>query len=214
MRSTTRASGERADLRHRALDPVDALLGSQSINTQTPVVVHVSEDAQLQRVACEAPVLETDSRSRVRRHDRTEPRKLRRRRTSCRSGALSSGIVGNADLSIPVNRVNLDDSVVNSLQAFPGVRLHPAQRVRGHVAVSFAAGHAQPTDRSAAAVLRRVHAEPQRRACCGDFVIRSTPREPTACSTRIARTSSTSRGTRCCRMARAAGWTTAWRAHC
>jgi hypothetical protein len=34
-------------------------------------------------------------------------------------GALSSGVVGNADLSIPVNRVNLDASVVNSKRPFP-----------------------------------------------------------------------------------------------
>ncbi len=34
-------------------------------------------------------------------------------------GALSSGVVGNADLSIPVNRVNLDFSVVNSRRPFP-----------------------------------------------------------------------------------------------
>ena len=34
-------------------------------------------------------------------------------------GALRSGVVGNADLSIPVNRVNLDDSVVNSKRPYP-----------------------------------------------------------------------------------------------
>ena len=33
-------------------------------------------------------------------------------------GALSSGIVGNADLSVPVNRVNLDLSVVNGRRPF------------------------------------------------------------------------------------------------
>jgi len=39
-------------------------------------------------------------------------------------GALSSGTVGNADLSIPVNRVNLDPSVVNArrpFQAYAGI---------------------------------------------------------------------------------------------
>ena len=34
-------------------------------------------------------------------------------------GGLRSGVVGNADLSIPVNRVNLDDSVVNSKRPYP-----------------------------------------------------------------------------------------------
>jgi Carboxypeptidase regulatory-like domain len=34
-------------------------------------------------------------------------------------GALSSGVVGNADLSVPVNRVNLDASVVNARRPFP-----------------------------------------------------------------------------------------------
>jgi len=34
-------------------------------------------------------------------------------------GALSSGVVGNADLSVPVNRVNLDLSVVNARRPFP-----------------------------------------------------------------------------------------------
>ena len=34
-------------------------------------------------------------------------------------GALSSGVVGNADLSVPVNRVNLDLSIVNARRPFP-----------------------------------------------------------------------------------------------
>ena len=34
-------------------------------------------------------------------------------------GALSTGVVGNADLSIPVNRVRLDQGVVNSKRPFP-----------------------------------------------------------------------------------------------
>ena len=33
-------------------------------------------------------------------------------------GSLSSGVLGNADLSIPVNRVDLDPSVVNSRRPF------------------------------------------------------------------------------------------------
>ena len=33
-------------------------------------------------------------------------------------GALSTGVEGNADLSIPVNRVNLDPSVVNARRPF------------------------------------------------------------------------------------------------
>ena len=33
-------------------------------------------------------------------------------------GALSTGVIGNADLSVPVNRVNLDPSVVNSRRPF------------------------------------------------------------------------------------------------
>jgi hypothetical protein len=34
-------------------------------------------------------------------------------------GVLSSGVIGNADLSIPVNRVALDTSVLNKFRAFP-----------------------------------------------------------------------------------------------
>ena len=34
-------------------------------------------------------------------------------------GDLSHGTIGNADLSIPVNRVNLDPAVVNSRRSFP-----------------------------------------------------------------------------------------------
>jgi hypothetical protein len=34
-------------------------------------------------------------------------------------GALESGVVGNADLSIPVNRGNLDPGVVNAMRPFP-----------------------------------------------------------------------------------------------
>ena len=34
-------------------------------------------------------------------------------------GALSSGVIGNADLSVPVNRVALDPGVVNSQRPFP-----------------------------------------------------------------------------------------------
>ena len=43
--------------------------------------------------------------------------------TSCRWARLSSGIVGNADLSIPVNRVNLDRSRGELEAAVPGLRV-------------------------------------------------------------------------------------------
>ena len=34
-------------------------------------------------------------------------------------GALSTGVLGNADLSVPVNRVALDPSLVNTLRPYP-----------------------------------------------------------------------------------------------
>ena len=47
------------------------------------------------------------------------PRQLRLRSNVVPFGALSSGVVGNADLSVPVNRVDLDPSVVNARRPFP-----------------------------------------------------------------------------------------------
>ena len=99
------------------LIPVDALLGSQSINTQTPasfkfLKTHSYSVSFARRIfwmqVIEAAYVGTTGRNLggvV--NGNVVPQ-----------GALSSGFAGNADLSIPVNRVNLDSTVVNSLRPF------------------------------------------------------------------------------------------------
>ena len=128
-------------------------------------------------------------------------------------GALLSGTVGGVDLSVPVNRVALDGSVVNTFRPFRSLSGHPGLELRGRLGLQLAAGDPQPADRPAAAVLRRLHLarEPRARrratASTGSST-RSTRSAPTACCPRIARTSSTCRGTPSCRTAPGAGWTT------
>ncbi len=72
-------------------------------------------------------------------------------------GGLLSGTVNGIDLAIPVNRVALDASVVNTLRPFPVLSGHPGLELRGRVGLQLAAGHAQPPDGPAAAVLRGLH---------------------------------------------------------
>ncbi len=100
------------------LIPLDALLGSQSIATQTPssftfLKTH-SYSVSLARHILWNQVLDVA-------YVGTTGRDLGSLVDGnvVPLGALSSGVAGNADLSIPVNRVNLDDSVVNSKRPFP-----------------------------------------------------------------------------------------------
>ena len=78
-------------------------------------------------------------------------------------GALLQGVVGNANLSEPIERVALDTSVVKQLQAVPFVFRGHGRGFRGSLELQLAAGDVEPADWQAGSVLRGVHAEPHRR---------------------------------------------------
>ena len=100
------------------LIPLDALLASQSLSTQTPasftfLKTHSYSISLARRIfwnqTIDAVYVGTTGRDLGSFVDgNVVP-----------LGALSSGVAGNADLSIPVNRVNLDASVVNAKRPFP-----------------------------------------------------------------------------------------------
>ena len=90
-------------------------------------------------------------------------------------------------------------------------------RLRRRVELRLDAGHAEPADRpGASSTSSPTHSARQRARSAASTrrSIRTTRPAPTACSTRIAPTSSTCRGTRSCRMARRARWTTRSAAAC
>ena len=99
------------------LIPLDALLGSQSISTQTLssftfLKTHTYSVSLARHIlwnqVLDVAYVGTTGRDLGSYSDGN----------AVPLGALSSGVAGNADLAIPVNRVNLDASVVNSKRPF------------------------------------------------------------------------------------------------
>ena len=131
--------------------------------------------------------------------------------TSCRYGALQHRAPSTASTCRSRSTAYAVASVGDQPGVVPAVQRaerHHALRLRRRVELQLDAGHAEPADRPAAAVLRRLHARPHRGHARRRVLARSTRTTraaPTASSTRTAPTSSTCRGTRSCRMARKGG---------
>ena len=144
-------NGQGPDLQHaRPGDVRQTVSATSSINTLTPGLLHVPEDAQLQRVVRAPHLLQPGGGSGLRRHARARPREPRERQRRSQ-GALQSGTSGNADLANPVNRVALDTAChqprCGRIQAYPEPH---AVRLRGRVRLQLAAGDAEPPDRASA----------------------------------------------------------------
>ncbi len=100
------------------LIPFTSLIGSQFLGTQTPgsfafPTTHSYSVWYARRIfwnqVAEAAYVGTSGRRLVSRANGN----------AVPVGALSAGVVGNADLSVPVNRVALDPGIVNSKRPFP-----------------------------------------------------------------------------------------------
>ena len=141
-------------------------------------LVHVPEDAQLQRLVRAAHALRPGARSGLRRHARPRPGEPRQRQRRAGRRAAAAARIGNADLSNPVHRVALDDARSTTFRPFQALPGHHGLRLRGRVELQLAAGHAEPPDQQAAAVLRRPTPSSRTEGTLGDEYRNRDPFNP------------------------------------
>ena len=111
----------RPDLRHAARsDAGRSRLGSVGINTLTPGLVHVPEDAQLQRLVRAAHSVRPGARSGLRRHAR--PRSGEPRQRQRRAGRLAASRASSATPTSPTRSIASRSTTRRSTRSGPSRR--------------------------------------------------------------------------------------------